>query len=58
MSKKAVVYYHNLMTGEYAEFTKYTPSGQLSINIDENSDASNYFNPGEEFYLTFDKVVI
>ena len=42
--------------GENADFTKYTPSGNLSINIDNTSAASDYFNPGEEYYITFDKV--
>lgn len=41
-------------TGENADFAKATPSGDLSINIDSGVPASNYFQPGKEYYLTFE----
>jgi hypothetical protein len=41
--------------GEDKDFTKYTPSGQLSISIDESTPAVDFFEPGEAYYLTFDK---
>lgn len=40
--------------GENADFTKYTPVGNLNIYIEKDAPASNYFNPGKEYYLTFD----
>lgn len=40
---------------ENKQFSKYTPSGNLSMRIDNETDASEYFQPGQEYYLTFDK---
>lgn len=40
-------------TGENADFTKVTPSGQFSMNIDQDAPAADYFTPGKEYYLTF-----
>lgn len=42
-------------SGENAEFTKYTPSGQLTMLIDNESKAAELFAPGKEFYLTFEE---
>lgn len=42
-------------TGENADFTKYTPSGQFSMNISPETAAVNYFKPGKEYYLTFEE---
>jgi hypothetical protein len=44
-------------TGENADFANATPSGSLSMGIDANVPASNFFTPGKEYYLTFDEFV-
>ena len=41
--------------GENADFAKATPYGDLKINIDSGVPASDFFKPGEEYYLTFEK---
>lgn len=43
---------------ENKSFSKYTPSGQLSINISNETEASNFFEVGKEYYLTFDEVSV
>lgn len=40
-------------TGENADFTKWTPYGDLKINIDAEAPASSYFKPGKTYYLIF-----
>ncbi|RKT01114.1 hypothetical protein [Chryseobacterium defluvii] len=40
---------------ENKQFSKYTPYGQLSIKIDNETEASDYFEPGQEYYLEFSK---
>lgn len=42
--------------GENADYAKATPSGQLSISIDSETPASEFFKPGGEYYLTFEPV--
>ncbi len=42
-------------SGENADFTKYTPCGNLDISIMEDCPAYNQFIPGEDYYLTFEK---
>lgn len=42
--------------GENADFTKATPSGNLKISIAKDVPASDFFEVGKEFYLTFEKV--
>jgi hypothetical protein len=42
--------------GENASFSKATPSGELSMNIDKETLAYDEFKPGKEYYLTFDEV--
>lgn len=42
-------------SGENADFTKYTPSGQLTMLVSEESKAADFFEPGKEFYLTFEQ---
>ncbi|MGE3463909.1 MAG: hypothetical protein AB7I04_18525 [Pseudomonadales bacterium] len=39
---------------ENTKFWKYTPSGELRMQID-NPPASEMFEPGGEYYLTFEK---
>ncbi len=43
--------------GENADFTKYTPNGELSINFTEEAPANDFFEPGNYYYLTFEKAV-
>lgn len=40
---------------ENKQFSKYTPSGRLVIRIDNETQAADYFSPGEEYYLTFER---
>lgn len=42
--------------GENAQFTHATPSGNLSISIDSQTEAVEFFKPGEEYYLDFSVV--
>lgn len=42
-------------TGENADFARATPSGQLQIGIDAGVPASDFFKPGESYYLVFKK---
>ena len=42
-------------TGENADFAQATPSGDLKINIDSGVPASNFFKPGNSYYLTFEE---
>lgn len=41
--------------GENADFTKYTPSGDLKIATNKEAAASEFFIPGKSYYLTFDE---
>jgi len=41
--------------GENASYSKYTPSGQFTMRIDKDTSAFDYFQPGDEHYLTFEK---
>lgn len=40
---------------ENKEFFKYTPSGSITVNT-VNPKAAEYFNYGDEMYVTFTKV--
>jgi hypothetical protein len=42
--------------GENATYSKLTPSGQLSITVDEGTTAFTEFVPGNEYYLDFTPV--
>lgn len=42
-------------TEENRQYSKYTPSGHLSIRIDNETEASNYFEPGKDYILEFSK---
>lgn len=37
--------------GENASFSKATPSGQLTLNVEADTPASEYFKPGQSYYL-------
>lgn len=39
--------------GENADYSKYTPFGELKINIDNETRASTFFVPGRNYYLDF-----
>jgi hypothetical protein len=41
--------------GENADYSKATPSGTLSISIDNEIKAAGFFEPMNEYYLTFEK---
>jgi hypothetical protein len=41
--------------GENADFTKATPNGKIMIAISNDVPASEFFIPGENYYLTFEK---
>lgn len=41
--------------GENASFSKATPSGQLSMNIDPGTPAVDFFQHGQNYYLTFEE---
>lgn len=43
--------------GENADFAHATPYGELKINIDSGVPANSYFQPGKEYYLTFEEAV-
>lgn len=40
---------------ENKSFSKYTPSGSLWLNISDETEAFNFFEQGEEYYLDFTK---
>jgi len=39
--------------GENGDFNKYTPSGSFKMQISPETKASEYFEPGKEYYLDF-----
>lgn len=41
--------------GENVDYSKYTPSGSLMMNIDDGTTAADLFVVGEDYYLTFEK---
>ncbi|MDD4972478.1 MAG: hypothetical protein PHT07_23860 [Paludibacter sp.] len=41
--------------GENADYSKATPSGNLSLVIDNEVPASKFFEQGKEYYLTFEE---
>ncbi len=42
--------------GENADFAKYTPSGTLTMTIDNETKAADFFKPGNEYYLMVEEV--
>lgn len=40
---------------ENKSFSRWTPSGDLSLWISNETEAMKFFVPGEEFYMTFSK---
>ena len=38
---------------ENKSFSKYTPSGNINLNISYETEASNYFEAGKEYYVDF-----
>lgn len=41
--------------GENSDYSKATPSGSLQISIDNETPASNFFEPRKQYYLTFEE---
>jgi len=52
-SKQAELFAVHDNGGENASFAKHTPGGSLSINIDEGTEAIDFFQPGKFYYLDF-----
>lgn len=44
-------------SGENADFAKATPSGTLSIGIDNDTPGANFFQPQQDYYLYFEEAV-
>lgn len=44
-------------TGDNASYSKATPSGSITMIIDKETLAYDYFKPGSEYYLTFETAV-
>lgn len=40
--------------GENADYAKATPSGNISLNIDNDTKAADFFQVNESYYLTFE----
>lgn len=40
---------------ENKSFAKYTPSGNVQINISRETPAYDFFEAGKEYYLTFEE---
>lgn len=40
--------------GDNADYSKYTPSGSLTIRIDKGTIAAKVFEPQKNYYLTFE----
>lgn len=53
-AKLSAVYSND--TQENADFTKYTPSGNIEILITNEAKAAEYFIPGEQYYVDFSNV--
>jgi hypothetical protein len=43
-------------TDENADFTKYTPSGSIDVNITNDAPADGVFVPGKNYYVDFTEV--
>ena len=39
--------------GENADFTKATPSGNIKMSMEKDSEAAKFFKPGKFYYVTF-----
>lgn len=52
--KKAHLYAVYSNDGENADFAKATPGGNLSIQIDNETPAVDFFEQGKDYYLTFE----
>lgn len=40
---------------ENKSFSKYTPAGQISLVVSDETDASDYFEEGKEYFVKFTK---
>jgi len=41
--------------GENADFTQFTPNGDLKMQISPDTKANSFFTPGDSYYLDFSK---
>ena len=39
--------------GDNADYSKYTPSGAISLNISDETKAATFFEVGKEYYVDF-----
>lgn len=39
--------------GENADYSKYTPSGNISMNVDNETKATDLFQEGQDYYIDF-----
>jgi hypothetical protein len=55
-NENRVINLHPVTDGseENKSFAKYTPSGQLTLNISPETAAYDYFVAGKEYYLTIE----
>jgi hypothetical protein len=55
--KQTYIEMQPVMSGseENKSFSKYTPAGQISIVVSDDTDASDYFEEGKEYFVKFTK---
>lgn len=57
-NENRVIALHAVTDGseENKSFSKYTPSGQVLLNISPETQAYDFFEAGKEYYLNFEEV--
>lgn len=40
--------------GDNADYSRYTPSGQITLTISDETKAATYFEVGKEYVVTFE----
>jgi len=43
-------------TGENADFSKFTPNGNISITVTPETKAIDFYKPGKSYYIDFTEV--
>lgn len=56
-SENTTIYLEPVYDGseENKSFSKYTPSGQIMLNVSDETDASDYFEQDKEYFVKFTK---
>lgn len=52
------IFYFNAVTDgseENKSFARYTPAGQFTMTVDEDTPAASYFQVGKSYYLDFNE---